>query len=62
MFLFTVACGFTTHRPIRPDERTHTLQFMASTDSEAHLIAAQWIASRPGVEMPTSTEIISVEM
>jgi hypothetical protein len=62
MFLYTVAVGFTTHRPVRPDERTHTLTLWAADDADAHLFAAQWIASRPGVVMPTRTTIIQVEL
>lgn len=62
MFIYKVAVGFTTHRPVRPDERTHVVTLSATDDIDAVRGAAQWIASRPGVVMPTSTTILEVEL
>lgn len=62
MFQYKVAAGFTTSRPVRPDEHTHVLTLFAESDNDAHLFAAQWVASRPGVQMPTSTTILEVEL
>ena len=62
VFLYTVAVGFTTHRPVRPDERTHVIKFWAESDHDARITAAHWIDARPGVEMVTRTTILEVEL
>lgn len=60
MFLYTVAVGFTTRRPVVPDERTHVLTLWAASDLDAVLFAAHWLDARPGVVMVTRTEILSL--
>ncbi|GAC1527421.1 MAG: hypothetical protein NVS3B1_17700 [Marmoricola sp.] len=58
---FTVAVGFSPGRPVRPNQRTHVVTFMFDgSDIDAVCFAAQWVASRPGVAMVTSAEILSV--
>lgn len=58
----TVRVGFAVARPPAP----HNIRFSTitvtdvGTETEATLLAAQWAASRPGVVMPTSTEILSL--
>ena len=61
-FLYVVAVGFTTVRPVRPDQHTHTITLWAVNDSDAHLQAAQWVGSRPGVVMVTRSTVVSVEL
>ena len=61
-FLYVVAVGFTTARPVRPDQHAHTITTWAGSDSDAHLQAAQRVGSRPGVVMVTRSTIISVEL
>lgn len=60
MITATVRVGFTTSRPIRVDEHFSTVVVSARDEDEATLIAAQMVASRPGCEMPTSTEIVTL--
>lgn len=62
LFRYTVDVGFTTQRPVRPDQHTHRLVLHAETDSDAHLFAAHWLGARPGCVMVTSTTIIEVEL
>lgn len=61
METFFIEVGFTTSRPVRPDEHTH---FVAvATDrglNDALLTAAQMVAGRG--EMPTSTRLVRVEI
>jgi hypothetical protein len=60
--IYRVAVGFTTRRPVHPDERWHVITLDAESDNAAHLGALQWVGSRPGVEMVTSSEILEVEL
>lgn len=62
MFLYNVAVGFTTHRPVRPDEHMSQVTLMAADDSDAIRTAIMIVCQRPGVEMPTSSAILSVEL
>lgn len=57
---FTFDVAFTTHRPVRPDEHTHRLTWTTLDRglAAAHLQAAQWVASRPGVVMVTRTTLV----
>lgn len=70
--LVSVLVGYTTSRPVIPDEH-HTLIVQDCTsETEACLLAAQWVASkewivREGnrevtrrVEMPTSTKVLAI--
>lgn len=53
-----VTVGYTTGRPVVPDERTSRLVLALDDDgTDPTLVAAQWVASRPGVVMPTSTKL-----
>jgi hypothetical protein len=56
--VFTVAVGFSTVRPIIPDQHFSVVIVAAETDIEARRTAAQMVATHS--EMPTSTEILSV--
>lgn len=62
MFKYSVAVGWTSSRPVRPDEHVHVVTLFASNDVAAIRGAAQWMASRPGCQMPTSAEILEVEL
>jgi len=58
---FTVRVGFSTVRPIVPDQHFHWV--VIATDrgpNDAQLAAAQMVAGRG--EMPTSTKIVHVEI
>lgn len=57
---WTIRVGWTTSRPIVVDEHASRIVVTAATECEATLLAAQWVASRPGCEMPTSTTIEKV--
>lgn len=60
MEIFTIMVGFTTARPIIPDQHFAQITLMADSLNEAMLIAAQIVATHS--EMPTSTELIGVEI
>jgi len=56
--LFTVAVGFTTSRPVVPDEHTAFVQVMAVDEIEAELAAFAMVsASRPFPWSPRPTMI-----
>ena len=43
--IWTVAVWFTTHRPVRPDERKHTVRFLyEDNDLHARTFAYLWVA------------------
>lgn len=60
MEIFNIRVGFTTSRPIIPDQHFSYITLMANSLNEAMLIAAQIAATHS--EMPTSTTLISVEI
>lgn len=60
MEIFTVLVGFTTVRPIIPDQHFAIVVIAATGADDAQLAAAQMVATHS--EMPTSTEIVSVEI
>lgn len=60
--IFTVQVGWTTSRPVRPNEHLSTLIILATSEREAHLIAAQWTLANPHTTMPTSTKTLLVEI
>lgn len=62
--VFVIDVGFTWHRPVRPDERTHRIVLAWPDDDPvaASLYAAQWIACRYGVVMPTRSEIVAAAL
>jgi hypothetical protein len=56
---FSVLVGFSTHRPVRPDERAHVVTFLwDGTEAEARIFAALWVGARRGVSMVTRADII----
>ena len=59
---FTVDVGFTTQRPVIPDQHTSRVVLVAYTEAEAHTTAALMVASRPCVVMPTRTTTVAVEI
>jgi hypothetical protein len=58
--IVAVLVGYTTSRPIIVDEHVSRIVVDAPDETAATLLAAQWVASRPGVQMPTSTLITAV--
>lgn len=60
-----VTVGWTSSRPVRPDEHTSRVVVAADTETDATLTAAQIVSARrgggasgvPGCVMPTSTRI-----
>lgn len=64
-----VLVGYSTHRPIRPDElaavylvAVDVVDFdFDAAENEARRVAVQWCASRPWVTA-TSADVISVEV
>jgi hypothetical protein len=60
---WSIDVWFSSSRPIRPDEHRHRFVFMYEDDANAaELYALQWCASRPGVEMPTRSQIVALEL
>lgn len=62
MFIYKVAVGFSTVRPIIPDQHISLVVLLAEDDHQAHLTALLMVASRPGVEMTTRSTILEVEL
>ena len=63
--VWTVLVGFTSARPLRPDEHTTSVLVEASSEREAVETAAQMVGTqvgewmgRPHVEMVTSARIV----
>ena len=63
--MWTVDVGWTSTRPLVPDEHTTRVRVAAHDEHEAALMAAQVVCAigggRGGCEMPTSTRIVEVE-
>lgn len=59
--LVHVLVGWTSSRPVIPDEHTHLIVVDCPTETAATLLAAQWVAHRPGCQMPTSTKVLRIE-
>ena len=63
--VWTVDVGWTSRRPVIPDQHTARVVVSAYDEREAQLVAAQMVtavgAGRGGCEMPTSTRIVEVE-
>lgn len=57
---WTVRVGWTSVRPVRPDQHFSRIVIAADDATSASCAAAQWVASRPECVMPTSTEIEKV--
>lgn len=63
MITATIRVGFAIARPPSPRNiRFSTITVEAESELAARLLADQWTASRPGVVMPTSSEILAVEL
>lgn len=62
MDVFTVQVGFTSTRPVQPDQHTAWVQVAADTEQQAHLAAAQMVAGWPHAEMVTSTTTLEVKV
>jgi hypothetical protein len=61
--LVTVRCGYAIARPPTPANIRHsTIIVEADTEVAGRLLADQWTASKPDVEMPISSEIVAVEL
>lgn len=60
MIQATVVVGWTSSRPVIPDEHFSTVVLTAPSEHEAELLATQLVASRPCCEMPTSSVITAV--
>ena len=60
--LFHVQVGWTSSRPVRPDEHLSQVALLAGSEREAHLVAAQWVLANPNAVMPTSTKTLLVEI
>jgi hypothetical protein len=54
----SVAVGWTSSRPVVPDEHTTYVVVSAATETDAVLAAAQMVASDPRCVMPTSTLLL----
>ena len=60
---FFIRVGFTTVRPIIPDQHFTNVVVMADSANDAQLAAAQMVqAGVFDVQMVTSTQIVSVEV
>jgi hypothetical protein len=66
--VFTVRVGWTSSRPIRPDEHVSWLRLTAESEAEAVIAAAQQVQStgatmtRPRCVMVTSARVTVVEV
>lgn len=58
---FTVDVGWTSSRPVVPDEHFSRVNVLAYSRTEAELIALQMVACRPQCQMPTSSTVTSWE-
>lgn len=57
----SVIVGAAVARPPIPANIVHSLIVIdASSEVDASLAAAQWVASKPGVVMPVSTQIVDI--
>ncbi len=57
--VYEVEVGWCTSRPPR-DEHLSTLLVEAASETEAHLVAAQWTLANPSCVQPTSTRTVGV--
>lgn len=58
---FTVDVGWTSVRPVRPDQHTSRVQVVADSGEDAELIAIHMVAARTTCVMPTSSVVIDWE-
>lgn len=63
--VWTVRVGYTSHRPLRPDEHLTHVVVDAGSEAEARELAAQMVGTqvgpwmdRPHPEMVTSTQVV----
>lgn len=63
---FTFAVGFTTVRPVRPDQHTAFVKLAADDSpaglSDARQLAITWVHLKYDAEMVTSTQLVSAEL
>lgn len=62
MFRYTIDVGFTTRRPVVPDQHTSRVTVLAEDDRGAFDTAFSMIYGRTGVEMVTRVTIQAVEL
>lgn len=62
--VYTVRVGYTSRRPVIPDQHTAHVQVVSTGHDgvDAMLAAAQMVACWPWCVMPTSTEVVAVEV
>lgn len=58
MVTTTVRVGWTSQRPLKPDEHVSTVVVTAEDVINANLVACQMVACRPECEMVTSSGIV----
>jgi hypothetical protein len=56
--IWTIAVGFTTVRPVIPEQDVHHVQVSADSEIDARLIAYAMVYGRRGVVMVTSVSVI----
>lgn len=56
----TIVVGWSSHRPIRPDEHSSTVVVTGSTQIDCELAAAQIVATRRQCEMVTRISTIDI--
>ncbi len=56
--IYRVDVGWTSSRPVIPDEHVRRVSVDARNAVEAKLIAAQMVSCDPRCEMPTSTRMV----
>lgn len=57
-----VAVGWSSHRPIRPDEHTSLVVVEAATKSDCERVAAQMVGCRPQCKMVTRTTTLDLRI
>ena len=60
LLVFTVRVGYTTQRPVVPDQHTTHVLVAAQTDTEARLVACEMVGARRGVVMVTRATVLDV--
>lgn len=60
VFEYVVDVGFTTRRPVVPDQHMSRVTVLADSDNDAICTAFAMVYGRAGVVMVTSTTILSV--
>lgn len=58
VYVWTVLVGFTSRRPVVPDEHFATVLIASTDEIDAQLAATQMVACWPHCVMPTSSKVI----